>query len=202
VPATVWYTGLLREWRKAGEDPADMRLREGDRYVTMARASRVLHIVPLLVAVCFVGSPAQAKYGGGTGHTGNPYLIYTAEQMNAIGTEPNDWDKHFKLMADIDLSQYAGERFNVIGYFERVGEDKPFTGVFDGNGKTVSNFTYISADEGGNAVSQQSDKDGLGIFGYARWAVIKDLVVADPNIIVVDGEFVVDGYRPGNTSAG
>ncbi|MHC4565931.1 MAG: GLUG motif-containing protein, partial [Planctomycetota bacterium] len=158
--------------------------------MTTTRASRVLHTVPLLIAVCLVSSPAQAQYGGGTGQPGDPYLIHTAEQMNTIGTEPNDWDKHFKLMADIDLAQYTDEQFNVIGYFERDGEDKPFTGVFDGNGKTVSNFTYISADEDGNGVSQQSDKDGLGIFGYARWAVIRDLTVTDPNITVVDGEFV------------
>jgi hypothetical protein len=117
-------------------------------------ASRALRTIPILIAVCIVGSPAQAQYGGGTGHPSDPYLIYTAEHLNTIGTEPNDWDKHFKLMTDIDLAQYTGEQFNVIGYFERVGEDKPFTGVFDGNGKTVSNFTYISADEGGNAVSQ------------------------------------------------
>ena len=46
---------------------------------------------------------AQRKYGGGTGEPNDPYLIYTPEQMNAIGAEPNDWSKHFKLMADIDL---------------------------------------------------------------------------------------------------
>ena len=46
------------------------------------------------------------------------YLILTAEQMNAIGAEPNDWGKHFKLMADIDLSGFDGKNgrpaFNII----------------------------------------------------------------------------------------
>ncbi|UCF17746.1 MAG: hypothetical protein JSW59_09835, partial [Phycisphaerales bacterium] len=56
----------------------------------------------LLLCVLFLALPARAKYGGGTGEPDDPYLIYTAEQMNTIGAEPNDWDKHFKLMADID----------------------------------------------------------------------------------------------------
>ncbi len=50
-----------------------------------------------------------------TGEANYPYLIYTAEQMNANGAEPNDWDKHFKLMADIDMSAYSGTQFNIIG---------------------------------------------------------------------------------------
>jgi hypothetical protein len=58
--------------------------------------------------------------------------------MNAIGAIPNDWDRHFRLMADIDLSAYTGTRFNIIG----LDIDHCFTGVFDGNGHTISNFTY------------------------------------------------------------
>ena len=57
--------------------------------------------------------------------------------MNTIGAEPNDWDKHFQLMADIDLSGYAGTDFNIIG--------GRFTGVFDGNGHTISNFSYTTS---------------------------------------------------------
>ena len=66
-----------------------------------------LAISLFLVMLYFSGSPAQAQYGGGTGMADDPFLIYTAEQMNAIGANPNDWDKHFKLVADIDLSAYT-----------------------------------------------------------------------------------------------
>ncbi len=75
-----------------------------------------------LVMLYFTGLTAQAQYGGGSGGPNDPYLIYTAEQMNTIGANPNDWDKHFKLMADIDLSGYVGGArspvFNIIGYWE------------------------------------------------------------------------------------
>jgi len=104
----------------------------------------------LTVAVCILiaalGVSAQAQYAGGSGTPDDPYLIYTPEQMNAIGADPNDWDKHFQLMADLDLAQYTGTEFNLIGMPYRRGTGYsaqiPFTGVFDGNGHVISNFRY------------------------------------------------------------
>ncbi len=122
-----------------------------------------------LLFVLFLACTAQAEYGGGTGTAKDPYLIYTPEQMNTIGAEPNDWDKHFKLMADIDLSRYRGTDFNVIG----DGLLPAFTGVFDGNGHTISNFTYTST---GTAC--------VGIFGYIDGPDVRisNLVLIDPNV--------------------
>ena len=70
--------------------------------MTTARNSRVRRTVPLLIAVCLLSLPAHAQYGGG--RTRGPYLIYTAAHLNAIGIKPGDWDKHFKLMADLIMS--------------------------------------------------------------------------------------------------
>ena len=122
-----------------------------------------------LLAVLFLTVPIQAQYGGGTGEPNDPYLIYTPEQMNAIGAEPNDWDKHFKLMADIDLSGYTGTDFNIIGN----GLFPAFTGVFEGNGRTISNFTCSSTDE-----------PCIGIFGYIDDpnALICNVGLIDPNV--------------------
>jgi len=137
-----------------------------------------------LVMLYFTGLTSQAQYGGGSGEPNDQYLIYTAEQMNAIGANPNDWDKHFKLMADIDLSGYVGGArspvFNIIGYWEdwvwvdwRSPDSKPFIGVFDGNGHTISNFSYTS-----------TDTDYIGLFGYVDGenALIKDLGLIYPNV--------------------
>ncbi len=127
-----------------------------------------------------IEATARRKYGGGTGEPNSPYQIWTPEQMNAIGAEPNDWDKHFKLMADIDLSQYQGTEFNVIG--DRIEGhndyiDRPFRGVFDGNGHTISNFRYRS-----------SDKGYIGLFGYvdAAGATIRNLGMIGPNLLHAD----------------
>jgi hypothetical protein len=122
-----------------------------------------------LLCVLFLTLPAYAQYGGGSGTAEDPYLIYTAEQMNTIGAEPNDWDKHFMLMADIDLSGYTGTDFNIIGY----GLFPAFSGVFDGNGHTISNFTYSSTGE-----------TCIGIFGYVLGlnARIINVGMIDPNV--------------------
>jgi len=105
--------------------------------------STVLTVCVTLVTLC---GPAHAQYGGGTGDPNNPYLIHTSEQMNAIGANPNHWDKHFKLMADIDLSAYTGTKFNIIGRITIRG-GRSFTGVFDGNDHTVTSFTLSSDDK-------------------------------------------------------
>ncbi|MCP4263432.1 MAG: hypothetical protein GY774_38880, partial [Planctomycetes bacterium] len=138
--------------------------------MTTSRNSRVLRTIPLLIAVCFVSLPAQAQYGGGSGSARRPYLIYTAEQMNEIGANRNDWDKHFRLMEDIDLSAYTGTSFNIIGSMY-----SSFRGVFDGNGHTISNFSYIS-----------TDVNRIGLFGNVQGenALIKDLGLINPNVDV------------------
>jgi hypothetical protein len=136
---------------------------------------------------------AGKKYGGGTGEPNDPYLIYTAEQMNTIGAEPNNWDKHFKLMADIDLSVYAGTDFNIIGYCVDWGssDNKPFAGVFDGNGHTISNYSYTS-----------TDANNVGLFAYVDDpnAEIKDLGLVDPNIKAGKGNWI--GSLVGQLSEG
>ncbi|MHC4328394.1 MAG: GLUG motif-containing protein, partial [Planctomycetota bacterium] len=110
--------------------------------------------------------------------------------MNEIGAESSDWDRHFKLMADIDLAQYTRKQFNIIGYNRGFRDSKPFRGVFDGNNKAISNFTYISADTDNNGISQHIDEGDFGIFGHVIWAHIKDLRIKDPNIILENGRHV------------
>ncbi len=132
-------------------------------------------------AISFFALSAEAKYGGGTGEPNNPYLIFNADQMNTIGIDSNDWDKHFLLCADIDLSAFTGTSFNIIGYcVDSWEDDKPFTGVFDGNGHTISNFSYTS-----------TDMDYIGIFSYAGFgAEIKNLVLIDPDVDAGTGRYV------------
>lgn len=128
------------------------------------------------VEITGIQTGSEPVYGGGTGIMGDPYLIYTSEQMNAIGAHTEDWGKHFKLMADIDLGAYTGESFNIIGnYLE------PFTGTFDGNSHNIYNFTYSTSSE-----------PNIGIFGYAEGpsVEIKDLTLADVEIEAGNSNFV------------
>jgi len=119
----------------------------------------------IMTTFLFVAT-ATAQYSGGTGEPDDPYLIYTAEQMNRIGAEPNDWDKHFELMADIDLGGYSGTDYNVIAPYD---EQVPFTGTFEGNGHTISNFIYTA-----------SDANSIALFG---WVVGEDTRIANVGLI-------------------
>ncbi len=130
---------------------------------------------------------AQRKYGGGTGEPNDPYLIHTVEHLNALGAQPNDYDKHLKLMADIDLSGYVYDRAVIapdVNDVEDWFQGASFTGVFDGNGNTISNLTIEGA-------------DFLGLFGAVTWlGEIRDLGVLDVNI-TSSGNYV-GGLAGGN----
>jgi The GLUG motif len=133
---------------------------------------------------------ALRKYAGGTGEPNTPYLISTAEQMNAIGAEPNDWDKQFKLTADIDLGGYSGTDYNVIA---PAGRGIYFTGVFDGDGHTISRFTYTA-----------TDVNSIALFGNVRGR-IRNVGVIDPNIEAATRDGVaplVDWINEGGSMSG
>jgi len=93
-------------------------------------------IILATIAILCVCTIAEAKYCGGTGEPNDPYIICSAESMNEIGTHPEDWDKCFILVNDINLADYTGTQFNIIGNF---------SGVFDGNDHKIWNFTWSSA---------------------------------------------------------
>jgi len=180
----------------------------------MLRANLYLmRIIAILLIICsFSLAWADTKYGGGTGEPNDPYQIWDANHMQAIGADPNDWDKHFILMADIDLGQFDGkdgrEKFNVIALdvndLEWGFQGIPFTGLFDGNNKTISNFTYWS-----------SSIDYIGLWGCVRSARIKNIGLIDPNIdagtgsgvgslagCVYEGGTLTDCYAKGGSVVG
>jgi len=125
----------------------------------------------------------RVEYARGIGTPDHPYLIYTAEQMNAIGIEPYDRDKHFRLMADIDMSAYSGTDFNIIGQ----SYDNPFDGCIDGNGHRIDRFTFID-----------SSGQGVGLVGYLGTSgCVRNLALTDA---YVEGQAYVGcliGYSRG-----
>jgi len=130
---------------------------------------------------------AQAQYSGGMGEPNDPYQIATAEDLMLLGESPGDYDKHFILIADIDLDPnlpggiifdravIAPDMNDITGEFQGTA----FTGVFDGNGHTVLNFSYTS-----------TEIPYVGLFGYMEGAEIRDLGLLNPNIDAGTGDYV------------
>ena len=120
------------------------------------------------------------KYSGGTGEPNDPYQIATAEDLILLGDRSEDYDKHFILIADIDLDpNLSGRKVfdraviapdinDVNDGFQGI----PFAGVFDGNGHRISNFTNHS-----------DSMEKVGLFGYLdHGSLIKDLGLEDVNV--------------------
>jgi len=130
--------------------------------------------VVLVFYLLAVATPAHAQYQSGSGDPNNPFLIKTPQQLNNIGLHPEHFNKHFKLIADIDLAQYTGEQFNLIGNDDEYLDPNtaPFSGVFDGNHHTISNFHYKST---------FPQTVGLFAFVTGESALIQNLTLKDPN---------------------
>lgn len=133
-------------------------------------------VIFVCLALCSI---SLAQYGGGSGSSDDPYLIFTGSQLNEIGTKPDDLRCHFKLMADLDLSDLGGAQWNIIGTMS-----KPFAGVFDGNGHTISNLSCAS-----DAIEY------VGLFGYAGYSYPQTTIVMNLGLIdvSVQGDYCVGG---------
>lgn len=117
----------------------------------------------------------------GEGTEQSPYLISDAIDLFLFANNVNtgvDSDKHYKLTADIDL---GGDEWIPIGSYTPPASQSQideaykyvFTGVFDGNGYTISNFVITNA-----------DTPYVGFFGFACNATIKNLTIDNAHIDV------------------
>ena len=120
---------------------------------------------------------STAVYAAATlGTESNPYQITTAKQLQDIN---NDLSGCYVLTADIDLAQVD---FAPIGGDAETGS---FSGVFDGNGHTISNLNVFAGKY-------------AGLFGCNE-GVIKNVVLKDVNVY---GSRYVGGVVAENTSYG
>jgi hypothetical protein len=130
----------------------------------------------LAIITLSAGAAAEAKYSGGNGEPNNPYRIATAEDLNDIGNHTEDWDACFVLTDDINLSAYTGTQFKIIG----PSYITPFSGVFDGNGHIISNFTYDS-----------NNAERIGIFGFIdSGGDIRNVTMENVSINVIHGQVI------------
>ena len=98
----------------------------------------------------FALTASAVDFDGGDGTEGNPYLISTAEQLDAVR---NNLSGNYKLTRDIDLSEICGEEIGKS--WTGIGNSSnQFKGTFDGDGHTITGL-YIN-----------SSSSNQGLFGY------------------------------------
>ncbi|MHC5062052.1 MAG: hypothetical protein ACYTFK_13320 [Planctomycetota bacterium] len=117
----------------------------------------------------------SGTYSGGTGDPNDPYIIDNPNDLGDIGNFPNDWSKYFVLTSDINLADFPPGQFNLIGDCQDAlcFDGLPFTGVFDGRGYVISNFTY-----------QASKQDNVGLFrALGSGGIIKNLGLINVDIL-------------------
>jgi hypothetical protein len=102
----------------------------------------------------------------GQGTAEVPYRIDVADQLILLGKASALWDRHFVLDVDIDLDPNLPE-----GAVFGQAVVPVFSGVFDGDGHTISHLTI----SGGNY---------LGLFGWIDDpnSEIRNLSLIDPNV--------------------
>ncbi len=78
----------------------------------------------------------ESDFAGGNGTEGNPFLVETAEQLDDVR---NFLDRHFRQIADIDLSEFGeGNGWEPIG---TIGNNEGFDGSYDGDNYEIQNLT-------------------------------------------------------------
>lgn len=117
-----------------------------------------LFIFFLMVSICM-----RAQFSGkGSGTTDDPYLITTANELNQMR---HNLEACYKLMRDIDLTEWLSENNPSQGWMPVGAKDEPFKGTFDGNGKTVKLFI------------NRPDQENVGFMVVVDHATIKNLTV-------------------------
>lgn len=112
------------------------------------------------------GLRARITINNGISVDGNGYfMVYTPAELQYLSDEQsrlltNGANFKIRLYADIDMNGY--NNYKPIG-----NATYKFGGIFDGNGKTVSNLSVESVDQ------------GVGLFGFVAGAKIGDFTLKD-----------------------
>ena len=132
----------------------------------------------MLLAACSLGMQAQFS-GQGSGTEKDPYQITNADQLFDVR---NDLTACYKVMNDIDLATWIQEDNPRQGWNPIGTKATPFTGWFDGNGKSIKGL-YIN----------KANVDCVGLFGYIKGATIKNIALLNPIVTGRNGVGAIVG---------
>ncbi len=126
-------------------------------------------LVGMMVAL--LAGMSLGQYSGGAGTEVDPFQIATAGDLTSLGQNTGDYDKYFIMTADIDLAGYEFDKAVIA-----PEQYKAFSGVFDGGGHTIDNFTLLNiADLNDMSYKYFGIFGNLGISGHIKHLNVTNL---------------------------
>lgn len=127
--------------------------------------------------------------GSGSGTESDPYLIFNPIQLNQLRNFLNQSGVYFKLMADIDLTEFIEDENPDQGW-QPIGNSSSaaFKGILDGNGKTIKGLWI-----------KRFSTNYVGFFGYTDGATISNVNIEVSTIEGKESVGGVSGYSQGST---
>ena len=121
--------------------------------------------------LCCVATSFAQFSGSGSGTENDPYLILNPIQLNQLRNFLNQENVYFKMMADVDLTEFLEDENPSQGWQPVGTSSAPFKGILDGNGKKVTGF-WIN----------RTGSDNVGFFGETNNATIKNFTLKGTNV--------------------
>lgn len=109
--------------------------------------------------------------GSGSGTESDPFLIFNPVQLNDVRHSVGHSGVYYKLMSDIDMTEWIAENNPQQGWQPIGNLSSMFKGTFIGNGKKITGLTV-----------NRATTDYVGFFGYVHSAKITDLTI-EGNIV-------------------
>ena len=135
-----------------------------------------------MLSCLFVGGISSdvwaVDFVDGTGTVEDPYVISTADELNAVR---NNLNAHYQLGADIDLADWINVNSPDAGWLPIGTSDTPFIGSFNGNGHAIENIWV------------ETSEANAGLFGV----VGVDVTIQRLGVVVADGKKISGGSNVG-----
>ncbi len=126
-------------------------------------------------------------YGSGT--SVDPYRIYTASQISSLASSPAGWASTYQVENNIDM---AG-----VTISQPIGNSTTnFTGVFNGNSYTISNFTLNDSADSNVGLFGEVSGDGTST------GIIENLTMANATVTASASGTIYVGILAGSIYGG
>lgn len=132
---------------------------------------------------------AQGNFGGGDGTSNNPYLVEDIADLRAIHGITISSHKYYKLVNDLDLSEYEGTYFPKIRINGYSSSDR-FKFNFDGNGHKILNLTQIyndNTDTIDSGLFEVYSASSISSKANSNIITVKNLSLVNVNIVARGG---------------